>query len=392
MKFSRLTPPAIKKMKVGEELREHQVKVLKLDGDERWTVEFMFHRTRVHRVLGLSSEGWTRTLCETRIQQIKAEILAGTSSLPKGRKTHLRLRDVADWYLDEMEATGGKNLIAKRRHVTQRLKPAFGDILPEKLNEGDLGRYVKARLDEGAEAGTVNRELATLSHMLSTALDRRKLLAPPCRIRRLKEELTPRTPLTDADLAKLRQAAREDVAPRLWLFVEFAMDTSMRQSEVGRARFCDVQWDKRRLILWRAKGGRRYQPLSDRLVKLLAEERQNRPEEDRDGWIFPASTKTGHVLQFNSRFSRAVVAAGLSPDCVTPHLLRHSAVTRLAERGIGVATIQKISGHKTAAMVMRYTHIADSNVHDAMRVLEEANGELADYTGITQAGDKQAAA
>lgn len=391
MRFARLTPPAVKKLAPGERIGENGITVHKLDGDERWEVAFMFHRQRVHRILGLSSEGWTRSQCEAWIQEQKAKILAGTSSLPKGRKTHLRISDIADWYVEEMEETGGRNLKTKRRHLSQRIKPALGNVVAEKLNDTDVGRYRKSRLDSGAEPATINRELATLSHMLSTGYKRGKLAHPPHRITKLTEEDTLRTPLSDADLAKLRRAAREDIDPRIWLFLEFAINTSMRQSEIGRARFCDVQWDRNRLLLWKAKAGARLQPLTPGLVEILRAEQADRPQDKRNGWIFPARSTTGHVNQFNKPFSRVVVAAGL-PETVTPHLLRHTAITRLAERGLGVATIQQISGHKTAAMVMKYTHITDPRVDDAMRVLEDANVERPGYTEITQEGRDEAAA
>lgn len=392
MRFLRLTPPAVKKLAVGESISEHGITVRKLDGDERWTIEFMFHRQRVHRILGLTSQGWTRSLCEARIQEIKSEILAGTSSLPKGRKTHLRVSDLADWYVEEMEATHGKNLKAKRRHLKQHIKPRLGNVVADKLRDAEIGRYVKARLDDEAEAATINRELATLNHMLSTAYKRGKLIQPAHRITKLTEELTPRTPLSDGDLAKLRRAAIKDIDPRIALFIELAIDTSMRQSEVGRAKFSDIQWDRRRLILWRAKAGRRYQPLSSRIVELLREEQSSRPEGERDGWIFPARSKTGHVNQFNKVFRRVVISAGLSTEQVTPHLLRHTAVTRLAERGVPVSVIQQISGHKTAAMVHRYTHNTDPAVDAAMRVLEDANTDPSSYTGVTQDESGQAVA
>lgn len=184
--------------------------------------------------------------------------------------------------------------------------------------------------------------VAMPSHMLSTAYKRGKLSHPARRITKLTEEDTLRTPLSDADLTNLRRAAREDIDPRVWLFLEFAINTSMRQSEIGRARFCDVQWHRNRLLLWKAKAGARLQPLTATLVEILRAERAERPEEERNGWIFPARSKTGHVNQFNKSFRRVVVAAGLPPETVTPHLLRHTAITRLAERGLSVANSRLI--------------------------------------------------
>ncbi len=38
---------------------------------------------------------------------------------------------------------------------------------------------------------------------------------------------------------------------------------------------------------------------------------------------------------------------------VTPHTMRHSAITRLAETGTDIKTIQEFSGHESLAMILR---------------------------------------
>ncbi|MGE8132714.1 tyrosine-type recombinase/integrase [Novosphingobium subterraneum] len=378
LKYRVLTPTAVRQLKVGETIREHHIAVMKLEGDERWRVEFMFHGERVHRTVGRSSEGWTRSRCEAYIEARKAEILDGTPTLPKGRKTHLRFEELAVWYLEEMEKSGGKNLPRKRAHLEQRLLPALGRIAVDQLAETTLNRFAKSRSDEGAKAATINREFATLSHVLSVGVKGKKIARKPCSVPRLQEDIIPRQTLSDNELLALRRAAALDHDTRMPLFIEFALGTSMRQGEIGRARFSDIEWSTKRIFLPNAKAGPRYQPLSERLVRDLATERAKRPAEGRDGWIFPARTQEGHLKQFNQPYRRVVIAAGLCPTRVTPHLFRHTALTRLAEQGVSPAVVQKISGHKTLAMVMKYTHVRDPAVTEAMRVL---NG--ADYTEIT---------
>jgi integrase len=55
-------------------------------------------------------------------------------------------------------------------------------------------------------------------------------------------------------------------------------------------------------------------------------------------------------------FAQAVAAAGLEAE-ITPHVMRHTAITALVQAGVDLPTIQRISGHKTLAMVMRYSHV-----------------------------------
>lgn len=371
MKFSTLTPVAVRQLQPGERITEHQITVTKLPGDERWSVAFMHHGERVHRIIGFSREGITRTKCVEWIEAKKAEIRAGQSSLPFGRKTAPKFGELASWYLDEMEATQGKNLKEKKRQIKGRLNAFFGDLPVRFITETTIGRYAKRHTEQGLSPSTVNRDLATLGHVFSTAVRRKKLASAPCRVSKLAEPLGRMVTLGNKEIDRLRKAAIEDCNPLLWLFVEVGLNTGMRASEISRARFDQIDWEGRRLYIPEAKSGVRHQPLTAGLLDILAAERVRRS--DKDGWIFPKETSPADfVKRFNKPFHRAVSRAGLDPELITPHVMRHTAITKLVEAGAPLPTVQKISGHKTLAMVSRYTHLSDRHVDSAMEALERA--------------------
>ena len=93
----------------------------------------------------------------------------------------------------------------------------------------------------------------------------------------------------------------------------------------------------------------------------------------------------------DNAFLDAVVRAGLDPELVTPHVIRHTSITALVQSGVDLTTIQKISGHKTLAMVLRYTlmhgqHI-DRPIEAIGRNIAGTPGEQSrqhNYTGIIQ--------
>jgi len=74
-------------------------------------------------------------------------------------------------------------------------------------------------------------------------------------------------------------------------------------------------------------------------------------------------------------FRNAVTRAGLDPKIVTPHVLRHTAITKLVQAGVDLPTIQHISGHKTMAMVLRYTHVHGSHIDKAIAALGRTSPE-----------------
>jgi integrase len=97
-------------------------------------------------------------------------------------------------------------------------------------------------------------------------------------------------------------------------------------------------------------------------------------------WVFPSlGSATGHVHTIRKAFRRSVERAGLDPDQITPHTLRHTAVTHLVQAGVDLPTVQRISGHKTLSMVARYAHQSGSHIEAAMDRLEgRVSGAQAD--------------
>ena len=89
------------------------------------------------------------------------------------------------------------------------------------------------------------------------------------------------------------------------------------------------------------------------------------------GWIFPSSrSKSGHIKSMEDPFARCVTAASMDAAVVVPHVMRHTAITRLAASGADIKTIQEFSGHESLAMVLRYAHAQDHVVDGALDRLE----------------------
>jgi integrase len=371
-KAGNLSRDAIKALKRGASITDGGITAQRLaNGDVRWTVGIMVAGRRIHRVVGKTSEGVGRADSEAFIERVRSDERADRLQLPAGRKTWLSFAQAADRYLERMESSGGKNLKAKEQHIRMWLKPAFGAQRADTLSAFTVATYAKKRLKAGAEPGTINRELATLKHFLNDAVAAKDLKTVPCKLDMLKEGEGRTVVLSEDEAEALMQAAIADQDGDLWLFVAFALNTAMRHREVLRARFDQVAWDRARLYIGKAKAGAREQPLTPALVDILREERDHR--NDRDGYIFPAKSsqaKHPHRDRITAGFKRVVIRAGLEPAKVTPHVLRHTAITRLVEAGVDLPTIQRISGHKTLAMVARYAHVSSPHIDVAMGALD----------------------
>jgi len=145
----------------------------------------------------------------------------------------------------------------------------------------------------------------------------------------------------------------------------------MRHSEILRIKWEQVGFDSLRIHIPEAKAGMREQPILTSLANRLKEEWQARGRPK--GWLFPSSradAKSPHRTAMGKQFARTVKRAGLDPDRVTPHILRHTLITELVKKGVDLPTIQRVSGHKTLQMVLRYTQIADAHVDESVRSLD----------------------
>ncbi len=373
LKFSRLTRPEIKRLQLGASITEHGITATALKGgDVRYAVNVMVDRRRIHLAIGKASEGVTRQQAEDAIQVFRTRAREDRLLLPTGRKTHRIFEEAATRYLERLEQGTGKNLNAKRRQLVTHLIPVFGKHRADKITTLMVQSYVRDRVSTGAAQATVNRELATLSHLFKRMIEWKWIKAEDApTVSKGAEPPKAITVLSDADAAALRNAAIGDQDGLLHLFVEFGLGAAMRHGEILRVRYDQIDFDARRIYLARAKAGAREQPITPSLAASIAAVRERAT--DKAGWVFPSQRKgedATHRLSMAKQFKRAVERAGLSPHRVTPHVMRHTAITRLVQAGVDLPTIQKISGHKTLLMVMRYVHIHGAHIDKAIGALD----------------------
>ena len=371
LKFSRLDRPSIRRMKPGDRITEHGIVVeCSGNGDIRYSVNFMVDGQRIHRVIGRGSDGTTRTQAEEFIQKARTEAREGRLALPKGRKTHLSFALAADAYLRKLKEIGGKDYANNEQHLRLHLTPYLGAMRLDRISEFTLQKFQNDCRGKGLSDATINRVLATYRRM-GRRLHGWKVIPAPLPMIKLEAERNRRTYIIDdEEEQKLLQGALDDSNAYIWLFIKLGLATGLRHSEILSARFDGFDPVRRRLRV-KVKGGRwRNQPLTRGITEVLKHEREM--AEDPEGWIFPSKTSaSGHIESVVGPFARCAKQGGMDPHIVTPHIMRHTAITRLAETGADIKTIQEFSGHESLEMVLRYAHAQDRAVDRALDKLEE---------------------
>ena len=151
-------------------------------------------------------------------------------------------------------------------------------------------------------------------------------------------------------------------------FIRLGAETAMRRGELLALRWDHVDLAHGHLTVvcteafTTKSGAERRIPLSARAVAVLTRLRE-RP------------SMTGHVVEAAGR----VVAPHTCSDTVakfaeragvpalTPHVLRHSCITWLIERGVPVPVVQRFAGHADITTTMRYCSVATDVYADQIR-------------------------
>lgn len=167
--------------------------------------------------------------------------------------------------------------------------------------------------------------------------------------------------------ARKRRVPPDPLDLRLEALVELLYGSGLRASELVSLPRNAVQPDRPYLIL-RGKGGReRLVPISDRARAAVAVWREQ-VAADRS---FLFSSGKGHLSRVRLyQILRALAAeAGIPPDRMSPHVLRHAFATHLLEGGADLRALQSMLGHADIATTEIYTHV------DSRRLVELVNAK-----------------
>jgi len=228
-----------------------------------------------------------------------------------------------------------------------------GDIVPETCRA--YGRW-----RERAPA-TIRRELSTLRSALNFAVVNGRLTRAPHVELPEKPEGKDRW-LTKSEAARLLNAARTgraDVRLYLPLFIMLALYTGQRKGALLALRWPQVNLETRR-IDFNPPGARRTskrkvkgQPIPDRLFTALRLAKQRGSDL---GYVIHDKGKQVKDIgdSKGGSFGSACARAGL--DDVSPHVLRHTCGTWMAQRGVSLHEIGGWLGHSDTRTTELYAH------------------------------------
>ena len=274
------------------------------------------------------------------------------------------------------------------RRSVDRYRQAFKEIfalLPHgvqatlsDLTQGFVAEYRAARMAAGLSGPGVNRDLAAIQSFLRWAEETKHLTVPRLKILRERESSGRDRWLNSEEV----RALKEHVPPIWWPLFELLIHTGLRIGEAQALRWGDVRLADHALSVrehgsrrLKSESSRRDVPLTETVAEELARHAATVPTGHCDP-VFPG--QMGDYGYAHRVFVRAANEAGL--DNVRIHDLRHTFGVHAAQAGVPIPRLQRLLGHATSAMTMRYASHAPSNyfVEDAERIAASLDGRLSD--------------
>ncbi len=246
----------------------------------------------------------------------------------------------------------------------------------------DISAYVAEASATGLKATSLARRLSAVRQLYKFLVAEGQVTADPTlgQAGPRKERALPKT-LNVAEVDRLIETAAQRAgkakglerlrAVRLHCLIEMLYATGMRVSElVSLPR--DVLAGDARVLTIKGKGGReRLVPLNSK-ARAALEHYLQLGRESNDAvaatvatkWLFPSKSTQGHLTRqrFAQDLKDLAAEAGVDPDRISPHVLRHAFASHLLDRGADLRSVQQLLGHADISTTEIYTHVLEERL------------------------------
>jgi integrase/recombinase XerD len=238
----------------------------------------------------------------------------------------------------------------------------------------DVEAWLTSEQQKGFAASTIARRLSSLRQIMRYAVLEELRADNPCdgvKIRTRTRRL-PRV-LSEGDVGVLLGHLATDTHPkclRLYAMLHLMYGAGLRVSETVSLRLDDIQtssaYDGAVFLHITGKGNKeRHVPLHPLGWEVVQAYLTVRPQfvpttNKENRFLFAARGKSGHLTRqrFGQLLKEAALEAGLNPDAIHPHALRHSFATHILAGGADLRSVQALLGHSDISTTQIYTHVA----------------------------------
>jgi integrase/recombinase XerD len=250
----------------------------------------------------------------------------------------------------------------------------------EQARADDVTAYLRRMAEEGLAPSSRARRLSAIRQLFRFLINEGIVAESPAYgLSGPKKPLALPKTLSVAEVDRLIETARARIEPargsdrlralRLYALIETLYATGMRVSELVTLPRAVLTGDGRVLMI-KGKGGReRLVPLNKgswgALARYLEAERESGGAQiGKAKWLFASSSAEGHLTRqrFAQELKGLAEEAGLDPERVSPHVLRHAFASHLLDRGADLRSVQQLLGHADISTTQIYTHVLEERL------------------------------
>ena len=274
-------------------------------------------------------------------------------------------RALVDRFLDMMAAESGaaRNTLAAYRSDLAAAAADLGSL--ERAGSSDLGKLGERWGD--LAPSTVARRAAALRRFYGflhdeglRADDPSPALPRPALQRPLPKILDPHEVDAMFAVVEERAASGRPLALRDLALIELLYGSGLRATELVSLPRRAVRTGQPFLMI-RGKGAKeRLAPISGRAERAVAAWVAAEP--GAGPWLFPGGKSHLSRVRLYQIVRALAGLAGIAPERVSPHVLRHAFATHLLEGGADLRAVQMLLGHADIATTQIYTHVAEGRL------------------------------
>ncbi|WP_394727160.1 tyrosine recombinase [Altererythrobacter sp. GH1-8] len=274
-------------------------------------------------------------------------------------------------FLDMLAAERGAaaNTLAAYRRDLDGAEEAIGDLAS--VSREDVARL--SAVWSGLAPSTVQRKSSALRQFFGFALeenwrmdDPSGALPKPAARRPLPKVLSHDEIERLFSTAEDEAASDRPAAVRMLALLELLYGSGLRATELVSLPLAAVPRDAPFVTVMGKGGQARMVPVSERAREALSRWLKVRQETDSK-FLFPSRSKYLSRVRLFQMLKELAVRADISPERISPHVLRHAFATHLLEGGADLRVLQTLLGHADIATTQIYTHV------DAARLVALVN-------------------
>ncbi|MBR2012402.1 MAG: tyrosine recombinase [Alphaproteobacteria bacterium] len=242
--------------------------------------------------------------------------------------------------------------------------------------------------DAALSGGLINADSVAIQQYLSNLPDKASSVARKASALRsfykflMLEKIITHNPTTNLELPKrtrtlpkflsmseidllISSAGDIKTSVRLRAMIELLYASGLRVSELCELPMTAILGDK---LLIHGKGAKeRIVPMHDGAIDALNKWLRTRGDIESK-YVFPSNGKSGHITRdgFFKILKKCAVLSGISPDRVSPHVLRHSFASHLLAGGANLRAIQTMLGHEDISTTQIYTHVMPEQLQETI--------------------------